>query len=134
MTRTEGIDGSAARGEPDDAIERLVRAMRLNPLSPDMHRMQVGTAIAHLLAGRTEDAVSWAEKASRDADRAFPTGMLAAVYACAGRGDKARQAVQRLRRLDPDLRLSNLGGWLPFRRPRDLEMFMDGLRGAGLPE
>ena len=50
------------RGQPDDAIERLARAMRLNPLSPDMHRMEVGTAMAHLLAGRTEDALSWAAK------------------------------------------------------------------------
>src|SRR5262245_46229265 len=49
------------RGQPEDAIERLARAMRLNPLSPDMHRMEVGTAIAHLLSGRTEDALSWAE-------------------------------------------------------------------------
>ena len=53
------------RGEPDDAIERIARGMRLSPLGPDMHRMEVGTAMAHLLAGRTEDALSWAEKASR---------------------------------------------------------------------
>jgi TolB-like protein len=123
------------RGQPEDGIERLVRAMRLNPLSPDMHRMEVGTAIAHLLAGRTEDALSWAEKASRDkADRAFPIGILAAIYACAGRGDEARQAVQQLRRLDPELRLSNLDEWLPFRRPQDLAIFSDGLRKAGLPK
>jgi hypothetical protein len=109
--------------------------MRLNPLSPDMHRMEVGAAIAHLLAGRTEDALSWAEKASRDkADRAFPIGILAAIYACAGRGDEARLAMQQLRQLDPELRLSHLHEWLPFRRPQDLETFADALREAGLPE
>ena len=123
------------RGQPEDAIERLARAMRLNPLSPDMHRMEVGTAIAHLLSGRTEDALSWAEKASRDkAGRAFPIGILAAIYACAGRGDEARLAVQQLRQLDPELRLSNLDEWLPFRRPQDLETFADAFREAGLPE
>jgi tetratricopeptide (TPR) repeat protein len=123
------------RGQPEDALERLVRAMRLNPLSPDMHRMEVGVAIAHLLAGHAADALSWAEKASRDtADRAFPIGILAAIYACAGRGDEARQAVQELRRLAPRLRLSNLDEWLPFRRPQDLAMFSDGLRKAGLPK
>ena len=123
------------RGQPEDAIERLARAMRLNPLSPDMHRMEVGVAIAHLLAGRTEDALSWAEKASRDkADRAFPIGILAAIYACAGRADEARLAVLQLRQLDPELRLSNLDGWLPFRRPQDLAMFSNGLSKAGLPK
>ena len=123
------------RGELVEAIGRLARAMRLNPLSPDMHRMEVGTAIAHLLAGRTEDAVSWAQKASSDkVGRAFPIGVLAAIYACAGRDDEARQAVQQLRQLDPQLRLANLDEWLPFRRPQDLAMFSDGLRKAGLPE
>jgi tetratricopeptide (TPR) repeat protein len=123
------------RGQPEDAIERLAYAMRLNPLSPDMHRMEVGVAITHLLAGRTGDALSWAEKASRDkADRAFPIGVLAAIYACAGRVDDARLAVQQLRQLDPELRLSNLDEWLPFRRPQDLAIFSDGLRKAGLPE
>src|SRR4029453_4315632 len=96
------------RGQPEEAIERLARAMRLNPLSPDMHRMEVGTGIAHLLSGRTEDALSWAQKASRDkAGRAFPTGVLAAIYARAGRGDEARLAMQQLCQLDPELRLAN---------------------------
>jgi TolB-like protein len=123
------------RGQPEDAIERLARAMRLNPLSSDMHRMEVGTAIAHLLAGRTEDALSWGQKASSDkAGRAFPIGILAAIYAHAGRGDEAGMAMQQLRQLDPDLRLSNLGEWLPFRRPQDLAVFADGFRKAGLPE
>ena len=79
------------RGQPDDAIERIGRAMRLNPLSPDMHRMEVGTAMAHLLAGHTEDALSWADKVSRHLpDRALPITILAAIYARAGRGNEAR--------------------------------------------
>jgi hypothetical protein len=42
--------------------------------------------------------------------------------------------MQRLRQLDPALRISNLGDWLPIRRPEDLATFTDGLRMAGLPE
>ena len=123
------------RGQPEEAIERLARAMRLNPLSPDTHRMEVGTAIAHLLAGRTGEALSWAQKASSDkAGRAFPIGILAAIYAHAGRGDDAALTVKQLRQVDPDLRLAMLGEWLPFRRPQDLAIFVDGLRKAGLPE
>ena len=42
--------------------------------------------------------------------------------------------MQQLRQLDPELRLSNLGEWLPIHRPQDLAIFADGLRKAGLPE
>jgi hypothetical protein len=95
----------------------------------------VGTARAHLLAGRAEDALSWAEKASRHkSDHAFPISVLAAIYARAGRGDEARLAIQQLRQLDPELRLSHLHEWLPFQRPRALKTFTDALREAGLPE
>src|SRR3546814_20395467 len=55
-----------ARGDHDDAIRRFARAMRLSPLDPEMVRMQTGTAMAHLLAGRFAPAVSWAEKGYRD--------------------------------------------------------------------
>ena len=122
------------RGEPDDAIEQIAHGMRLSPLGPDMHRMQMGNAMAHLMAGRTGDAVSWAEKASiHRCNHAFPISILAATYARAGRGEEAHLAMQQLRELDPELRLSNLGQWLPFRRPQDLEAFADALHEAGLP-
>lgn len=122
------------RGRPDEAIERIARAMRLNPLSSDMHRMEVGTAMAHLLAGRTEDAVSWAERASRHLpDRLLPITILAAIYARAGRGNEAGVLLHRLRQLDQAPRLSELNEWLPFQRSQDLDIFSDALREAGLP-
>src|SRR5262249_26061191 len=43
-------------GEPDPAIPRFARAMRLSPLDPEMRRMLIGTAIAHLFAGRVDEA------------------------------------------------------------------------------
>jgi TolB-like protein len=122
------------RGEPDHAIERITHGMRLSPLGPDMHRMQMGNAMAHLMAGRTDEAVSWAEKASiHRCDHAFPISILAAVFARGGRVEEASSSLQQLRQLEPALRLSHLGDWLPFRRPQDLENFTDGLREAGLP-
>jgi hypothetical protein len=60
-------------------------------------------------------------------------GIVAASHALAGRMDEAQQAMRRLRRLDPALRVSNIANWLPFRRPEDLAVFSDGLRRAGLP-
>ena len=90
--------------------------------------------MAHLLAGRTGDALSWAERAVlHRSDHALPISIFAAIYASAGRGKEARLEIQHLCRLDPELRLSHLGEWLPFQRSQDLEIFTDALRKAGLP-
>jgi hypothetical protein len=48
--------------------------------------------------------------------------------------DKAKQAMQRVRAVDPSLRVSNLKDWLPIHRPEDLARLGEGLRLAGLPE
>ena len=122
-------------GETDSAIEHFGRAMRLSPLDPEIYRMQAGLAMAHLFAGRFDDASSWAEKASRDLPSfLLVVGIVAASHALAGRTDEARRAMDHLRQLDPALRISNLGDWLPIHRPEDLATFADGLRRAGLPE
>jgi hypothetical protein len=59
---------------------------------------------------------------------------MAASHALAGRTDEGRRAMDQLRELDPLLRISNLGDWLPIHRPEDLATFAEGLRKAGLPE
>jgi tetratricopeptide (TPR) repeat protein len=123
------------RGEPDNAIERLAYAMRLSPLDSEMYRMQGGMALAHLFAGRFDEAVSWAERALRDLPSfLIVVCIIAASHALAGRMEEAQRATQTLRRLDPALRLSNLKDWLLFHRPEYLATLSDGLRRAGLPE
>jgi TolB-like protein len=123
------------RGEPDVAIEHLARAMRLSPLDPTSYQMQVGTGFAHLFAGRFDDASSWAERAFREAPNYLPAAAVtAASHALAGRLEEARQAMSRLRQIDPVLRICNLDQWFPIRRPEDFTRWADGLRKAGLPE
>ncbi|WP_037382438.1 winged helix-turn-helix domain-containing tetratricopeptide repeat protein [Sinorhizobium americanum] len=125
----------ALRGETDAATEHLTHAVRLSPLDPEMFRMQVGMALANFFAGRFDPASAWAEKALGNLPSLLPAAALAAAsHALAGRIDEAGHAMQRLRTLDPSLRLSNLKDWLPIHRPEDLARFADGLRLAGLPE
>jgi hypothetical protein len=109
--------------------------MRLSPLDPEMVRMQTGTAMAHLFAGRFDIASSWAEKAFRELPSfLLAVGIIAASHALAGRADEAQRAMRHLRSLDPALRISNLKDWVLLQRQEDLAMFADGLRRAGLPE
>jgi len=125
----------ALRGEADAASEQLARAIRLSPLDPEMFRMQGGMALAHFFAGRFDSASHWAAMAVGNLPSFLvPVGLLGASHALAGRMDKAKEAMQRLRMLDPSLRVSNLKDWLPIHRPEDQTQFADGLRLAGLPE
>ena len=113
-----------------NAIERFARAMRLSPLDPEMSRMQAGTAMALLLAGRFDDASSWAEMAFQELPiLLYAAGALAASHALAGRMDQAQRAMRHMRQLDPTLRISNLADWLPFYRAEDLATLAGGLQG-----
>jgi TolB-like protein/Tfp pilus assembly protein PilF len=123
-------------GEPDAAIERFTRAMRLSPRDPFMPRMQNGTAHAHFFAGRYEEAASWAGAVLRERPD-FHDGLriAAASNALAGRAEPAQKALARLRQLYPFLRVSTLGDIQgPYRRPQDHARYEEGLRKAGLPE
>lgn len=122
-------------GETDAAIEHLGHAMRLSPLDPELYRMRAGMGLAHLFAEEFDTAASWAEAALRD----LPTlllavAVLAASDALAGRLPEARQTMEKLRQLDPGLRVSTLRDWLPIHRPENYATIVAGLRIAGLPE
>ena len=123
-------------GEPEAAIERFARAMRLNPVDPRVSGMRSGTAFAHLLLGRYDEAASWAVMALQDSPDFQPGLRIAAASnAMAGRPEQAHKAMARLRQLNPALRISNLKEVLPpFRRAEDLLRLEEGLRQAGLPE
>lgn len=100
-----------------------------------MFRMQAGMAVAHLFAGRFDEASSWAAKSFS----VLPSFLLvatfiAASHALAGRIDEAQRAMQRLREIDPALRISNLADYIPITRPQDIAILSEGLRKAGLPE
>ena len=123
-------------GESDTAIERFARAMRLSPIDPFVTGMRTGTAYAHFLLGRFDEAVLWAAMALTDRPDFQPGLRIAAASnAMAGRPEQADQAMARLRQLNPGLRVSNLKDLLsPYRRAEDLSRYEEGLRRAGLPE
>jgi hypothetical protein len=60
--------------------------------------------------------------------------MAAVSNALAGRLDEAKKFMERMREMDPALRISNLKDFLPLRRAEDFAKWADSLRLAGLPE
>jgi tetratricopeptide (TPR) repeat protein len=123
-------------GEPEAAIERFARAMRLSPLDPWLTTMRSGTAHAHFFLGRYDEAASWAAMALQDnPDYQAGLRIAAASNAMAGRPEQAQEAVARLRQLNPVQRVSSLKDVVgPYRRAEDLARYQEGLRQAGLPE
>ena len=122
-------------GEPEAAIDRAARAMRLSPHDPHMFSMQSATANAHFIAGRFDEALRWAETATRLQPNAHtPVAMTAAAATLLGEPEKARKAMLRLLQMEPGLRVSNLGDKFPFQLAEDFARIVDALRGAGLPE
>lgn len=122
-------------GQTEVAIEHFAHAMRLSPLDPTYYHMQVGTGFAHLLAGRFDDAILWADKAFQHEPRYISAAaVMPASHALAGRKKEARAEMRRLRQIDPGLRLSNLKEWFPIHRPEHFAKWVKGLQTAGLPE
>jgi tetratricopeptide (TPR) repeat protein len=122
-------------GEPDIAIEHCAIATRLSPLDPFIHHRQGTTALAHLCAGRYDEACMWSEKSLQGGPNYAPGYRIAAASnALVGRIEKAQKIAARIRQLDPGFRVSSVKDYVPFRRPEDLARYEDGLRKAGLPE
>ena len=122
-------------GEPEVAIERITRAIRLSPHDPHICNMHGGIGWAHFVAGRYAEALSWAETAVREKPNLmFAFCVAAASGALGGRLAEAQKAMSHVRQLDPTLRMSNLREFFPTRRAEDFAKWEEGLRKAGLPE
>ncbi len=122
-------------GEPEAAVDRVGRALRLSPSDPHSGVMFSAMAFAHFLAGRFKEAVSWAEMAVLEKPTyLLAVGIAAASYALAGRVGDANRAITRVRQLDPTMRMSTIHNMFPLRRPEDYAKWEEGLRLAGLPD
>jgi TolB-like protein/class 3 adenylate cyclase/Tfp pilus assembly protein PilF len=122
-------------GHPDTSIQHFARFRRMSPVDPLLIRANSGIAFAHVLAGRYDEASSYAEQAlSENPDSHQALRMAAMSHALAGRMERAQTAMGRLRQIAPALRVSNLGDLTPLRRPEDMTRYAEGLRKAGLPE
>jgi len=125
----------ALRNQPEAAIKAIERARRLSPFDPMAFFYAGNIAIAHLAARRFEQAIEWADRALHDQPR-MVTAMRVKVVALAHLGhlDAARAELSRLLAIDPKLTIAGFRERAHYAAPEVLELFVTGLRLAGLPE
>jgi len=119
-------------GQPDEAIRSFERRIRLNPFDPLLFATFAGMSVAFIGLRRFDEAVSAAKKAVRQ-NPLFPFTYrcLASALAHLGREAEAREAVAGLLELEPDFRISER---IARGDALGLQLYIDGLRKAGLPE
>jgi adenylate cyclase len=119
-------------GHGEEAVRSFERTIRLSPVDPMLYTAFTGMGIAFLKLQRFDEAVAAAKKALRK-NQTFSTTYrcLAAALAHLGRDAEAREAVARLLELEPNFRISE---WVARGGQWRAQLFVDGLRKAGLPE
>ncbi len=122
-------------GESDAALARLAEAERLDPLSPLQADVHSARAAALFFARRFADAAAAARRSLASVPSATsPRRFLVAALAYLGDEDGARTEVAELLRRQPSSSLRRSKEINPYRHVWMIELFLDGLRRAGLPE
>jgi len=107
----------------------------LSPFDPYTFLCVYIIAFAHFAARRFEQAIEWADRALHDQPRlAAAMRVKVAALAYLGRLDEARAELSRLLALDPKLTIASFRAFAHFHAPEVLELWVTGLRLAGLPE
>lgn len=126
--------GLAFAGHAQEAIKHGEMAIRLSPLDPEMARFLGGIAIAHYTARRFDEAARFtAENLRLRPGFQGAQRLRCASLAQAGRLDEARAFLADLRRHHrPPLTIDWVRKNVPYQTPELIELFVDGLRKAGL--
>lgn len=123
------------RGDPNGAIEAFERARRLSPLDPFSFNSFIGMGLANFSLGRYAEAVELTRRAMHEkSGMTWAWRDLAVFLAHSGRIAEAREAVAAFTDSRPGLTLANVRAALRFMEPRLLDLYVEGLRLAGLPE
>jgi adenylate cyclase len=120
-------------GEPARVAGLIEKAKRLNPFYPFYYPLYVGQACFTMQ--RFADAVEIIKRSIAHNRESLPSHFyLAACYGQLGEEALARAAVAEVRRISPDFSIAWLRTIAAYRRTADLDLLIDGLRKAHLPE
>lgn len=122
-------------GDPAEALIHFNDAIRVSPSDPGAFFFYSVASLGHLFCGRPAEAYDLAKKSARmypDWDTTY-WAMVPALTQL-GRTKEARSAISKLLELSPTTTVSRLRQLLPIRNPDSLNMILDGMTVAGLPE
>lgn len=117
-------------GRPEEGLERMKVAIRLHPLHPSNYPFHIGQA--YYILTRYDKAI----QAFREGLQTNPTSerlhvWLAASYAQLGKKQEAEWEVDQVYSSNPDFSLERIKQATPFKDPKDMDHFLNGLRNAG---
>jgi tetratricopeptide (TPR) repeat protein len=111
-------------GRHEEAIPEYKKAIRLNPIPPNMYLWSLG--LSYAATGQYEEGITWCEKAVRqEPDSLLARIMITVLYSWSGRDEEARVEAAEVLRIDPNFSLEK---WEKRANPR----LISALRKAGL--
>jgi TolB-like protein/class 3 adenylate cyclase/Flp pilus assembly protein TadD len=120
-------DSLVYSGQAQRAIDLLKRAMRLNPFHPDWYLWYLGDAYFHL-----NDYEETVQTLLKMRDQSEAHRLLASSYAHLGRMKEARYHAKQLLQIHPNFSIGHWRNVPPNKNPEELDLFIEGLRKAGL--
>jgi TolB-like protein/Tfp pilus assembly protein PilF len=123
----------ALAGEYERAVTQINKAIRLSPRDPFMVYWFGHLGLACFVEKRYDEACEWGSKAVEENPR-FPGGhrLLASSYGQLGKVKEAEKELKELLLLMPGMTADDVRRQVPFRKSRDMERYIEGLRKAGL--
>lgn len=125
----------AFAGEVGSVRNNVNLALRLSPHDPNKAFWFDALAMAAYVKGDHPLAVRWAEKSiEENADYVGALRVLAASYGQTGQLEKAKLVVDEIKNQVPGLTCTETALRMPFRTKKDQNLYIEGLRKAGLPK
>jgi TolB-like protein/Tfp pilus assembly protein PilF len=127
--------GSLMAGDLTEAADYLQRALRLEPNGFGTHWQLTGMAHIRMAEGRYEEALNWATRSQAINPGYDATHwMLIAANAYLGRMEEARKYLSALEKISPGVNLSRIRRGQRALDPHRIDVLIEGMRVAGLPE
>jgi DNA-binding SARP family transcriptional activator/TolB-like protein len=119
-------DALVHASDPDAALEKIERAIELNPLAPDSYWWTAGGA--NYLTGNYQASIAAIERMH---NRTPALQLQAASHAMLGERDAAAQCVEQAREVHPEFSIAKWLQIVPFKDERHIRHYEAGLRQAG---
>jgi adenylate cyclase len=120
-------------GQPQIALERIQKAIRLSPVYPWWYLMMLGQSSR--LLGMTDVAIdAYSEIVRLDSDSFEGLVGLAQILGESNRIREAKATAAEVLRVNPEFSVSEWVGNLAYKDPAEILRYAEGLRNAGLPD